>query len=275
MRTSACRKWVDVRVSMRIHRSELPVIVMLALFSAVALGLFASLSFLADVGDVANNYAFARLMYATYISATLLIVGLIIGFIFVLPTIRTQMRKETTLQSLTESLSARSVTLEHEALTDGLTGMHNRRYFDDAMAEYLEQFRKIDKPIGLLILDLDHFKKVNDTYGHDVGDEVLRQIARCLQEFTRYHDVVARLGGEEFAVVAPNMSRESLYKLADRMRHAISGLNIKSGNVQLRVTMSIGLAIWDHKESADELYKRADMQLYQAKRTGRNRVCAA
>jgi two-component system, cell cycle response regulator len=204
-----------------------------------------------------------------------LVVGLIIGLVFVLPTIRNQMRKEDSLQTLTESLSARSVTLEHEALTDGLTGMHNRRYFDDAMNEYLDQFRKIDKPIGLMILDLDHFKKVNDTYGHDVGDEVLRQIARCLQEFTRYHDVVARLGGEEFAVVAPNMSRESLFKLADRIRHAISSLKIKSGNVTLGVTMSIGLAIWDHKETAEELYKRADMQLYQAKRTGRNRVCAA
>jgi two-component system, cell cycle response regulator len=260
---------------MRIHRSELPVIVMLALLGAVAIGLFAAISLVGRIGKVANSDAFVHLTYATYASLTLLLAGLIIGIVFVLPTIRTQMRKEDKLQTLTESLSARSVTLEHEALTDGLTGMHNRRYFDDAMNEYLDQFRKIDKPIGLMILDLDHFKKVNDTYGHDVGDQVLRQIARCLQEFTRYHDVVARLGGEEFAVVAPNMSRESLFKLADRIRNAISSLSIKSGQVQLRVTMSIGLAIWDHKETAEELYKRADMQLYQAKRTGRNRVCAA
>ncbi len=260
---------------MRIHRSELPVIVMLALLSVVAIALFSAASFVRGLGEVEFNGVLQNLAYSVYGALILLLVGLIIGFIFVLPTIRNQMRKEDTLQTLTESLSARSVTLEHEALTDGLTGMHNRRYFDDAMAEYLDQFRKIDKPIGLMILDLDHFKKVNDTYGHDVGDEVLRQIARCLQEFTRYHDVVARLGGEEFAVVAPNMSREGFFKLADRIRHAVSSLNIKSGNVHLRVTMSIGLAIWDHKETAEELYKRADMQLYQAKRTGRNRVCAA
>ena len=260
---------------MRIHRSELPVIVMLALFGVVAIGLFSAASFLSGLGAVEFKDTLLNLTYSVYASLVFLLVGLIIGVLFVLPTIRNQMRKEDKLQTLTESLSARSVTLEHEALTDGLTGMHNRRYFDDAMSEYLDQFRKIAKPIGLMILDLDHFKKVNDTYGHDVGDEVLRQIARCLQEFTRYHDVVARLGGEEFAVVAPNMSRESLFKLADRIRHAISSLNIKSGNVTLRVTMSIGLAIWDHKETADELYKRADMQLYQAKRTGRNRVCAA
>ena len=248
---------------------------MLALFAVVAIALSFSVMFVDGLGSVEFAGALQRLRYTVYAALGFLIAGLIIGFIFVLPTIRNQMRKEDSLQTLTESLSARSVTLEHEALTDGLTGMHNRRYFDDAMAEYLDQFRKIDKPIGLMILDLDHFKKVNDTYGHDVGDEVLRQIARCLQEFTRYHDVVARLGGEEFAVVAPNMSRESLFKLADRIRHAISSLNIKSGNVTLRVTMSIGLAIWDHKETAEELYKRADMQLYQAKRTGRNRVCAA
>jgi two-component system, cell cycle response regulator len=260
---------------MRIHRSELPVIVMLALFGVVGIGLFSAVSFLGNLGSVEFKDTQLNLAYAVYASLIFLLVGLIIGFVFVLPTIRNQMRKEDSLQTLTESLSARSVTLEHEALTDGLTGMHNRRYFDDAMGEYLDQFRKIDKPIGLMILDLDHFKKVNDTYGHDVGDEVLRQIARCLQEFTRYHDVVARLGGEEFAVVAPNMSRESLFKLADRIRHAISSLKIKSGNVTLGVTMSIGLAIWDHKETAEELYKRADMQLYQAKRTGRNRVCAA
>jgi two-component system, cell cycle response regulator len=260
---------------MRIHRSELPVIVMLALLGVVAIGLLSAVSLLGNLGKVEFTGTFQSLSYSVYASLVVLFVGLIIGVIFVLPTIRNQMRKEDSLQTLTESLSARSVTLEHEALTDGLTGMHNRRYFDDAMNEYLDQFRKIDKPIGLMILDLDHFKKVNDTYGHDVGDEVLRQIARCLQEFTRYHDVVARLGGEEFAVVAPNMSRESLFKLADRIRHAISSLKIKSGNVTLGVTMSIGLAIWDHKETAEELYKRADMQLYQAKRTGRNRVCAA
>jgi diguanylate cyclase (GGDEF)-like protein len=260
---------------MRIHRSELSFLVLLALMATSAIGLYFALDGLWSLTDADNVAPVTQIAYTMYGSLALLMAGLLFGLIFVFPAIRHQVRKEDTLQTLTESLSARSETLEHEALTDGLTGMHNRRYFDDAMNEYLEQFRRIDKPIGLMILDLDHFKKVNDTYGHDVGDEVLRQIARCLQEFTRYHDVVARLGGEEFAVVAPNMNRESLFKLADRIRNAISSLNIKAGNVHLRVTMSIGLAIWDHRESAEDLYKRADMQLYQAKRTGRNRVCAA
>jgi diguanylate cyclase (GGDEF)-like protein len=175
---------------------------------------------------------------------------------------------------MTASLSARSETLEHAALTDGLTGMQNRRYFDDALKEYLGEFRRVGKPIGLMILDLDHFKQVNDTHGHDVGDEVLRAVANCLKDLTRYHDVVARLGGEEFAVVTPNMDAELLARFAERIRKAIAGMSIQSGNVRLKVTTSVGLAVWDRKESAEEFYRRADRQLYDAKRMGRNRVCA-
>ncbi|TIW05129.1 MAG: GGDEF domain-containing protein, partial [Mesorhizobium sp.] len=158
--------------------------------------------------------------------------------------------------------------------TDGLTGMQNRRYFDDALREYLHEFRRIDRPVGLMILDLDHFKQVNDTHGHDVGDEVLRAVATCLRGMTRYHDVVARLGGEEFAVVTPNMDVELLARFAERIRKAIANLSILSGNVRLKVTTSVGLAVWDHKESAEDFYRRADRQLYEAKKQGRNRVCA-
>src|SRR5258705_10463383 len=123
---------------------------------------------------------------------------------------------------MTVWLSARSETVEYTALADVLTGMQKRRYFDDALKEYIEEFRRIEKPVGLMILDLDHFKEVNDTHGHDVGDEVLREVASCLKDMTRYHDVVARLGGEEFAVVAPNMDNDLLIKLAERIRKAIA-----------------------------------------------------
>ena len=144
------------------------------------------------------------------------------GLFFIFPQIRTQVKEGGKLREMTASLSARSRNLEKAALTDGLTGMQNRRYFDDALREYLGEFRRIDRPVGLMILDLDHFKQVNDTYGHDVGDEVLRSVAKCLKDMTRYHDVVARLGGEEFAVVAPNMDLELLTRFADRMRKAIA-----------------------------------------------------
>ena len=193
---------------------------------------------------------------------------------FIYPLIRTQVREEGKLRAMTETLSARSQTLEHAALTDSLTGMQNRRYFDDALREYLQEFKRINKPVGLVILDLDHFKTVNDTHGHDVGDEVLKVVANCLRDFTRHHDVAARLGGEEFAVGAPNMDKESLTKLAERIRLAIAQLSVSTGNVTLRVTTSVGLAVWDRKESAEDFFRRADRMLYQAKRMGRNRVCA-
>lgn len=207
-------------------------------------------------------------------AAVLIATAVTFGMFFIYPLIRTQVKEEGKLRAMTESLSARSQTLEHAALTDGLTGMQNRRYFDDALREYLQEFKRISKPVGLLILDLDHFKAVNDTHGHDVGDQVLRAVANCLRDFTRYHDVAARLGGEEFAVVAPNMDEQSLAKLAERIRTAISQLSVTSGNITLRVTTSIGLAVWDRKESAEDFFRRADRMLYEAKRMGRNRVCA-
>lgn len=207
-------------------------------------------------------------------AAGLIAADILFGFFLIFPQIRTQAQEEVKLRAMTESLSARSVTLEQAALTDGLTGMQNRRFFDDALREYLDEFGRIGKPVGLMILDLDHFKAVNDTHGHDVGDEVLRSVANCLQDFTRYHDVVARLGGEEFAVVVPNMGEEHLWKFAERIRKAIASLVIGTGNVSLKVTTSVGLAVWDGKESPDEFYRRADKRLYRAKQLGRNRVCA-
>ena len=213
----------------------------------------------------------SKLLFAT---GVLLATALFFGIFFIFPLIRTQVKEEGKLRAMTVSLSARSETLEHAALTDGLTGMQNRRYFDDALKEYLDEFRRIDKPVGLMIFDLDHFKQVNDTHGHDVGDEVLRAVAGCLKDMTRYHDVVARLGGEEFAVVAPNMDHDMLVRLAERIRKGIAAMPILSGNVRLKITASVGLAVWDRKESAEEFFRRADKQLYQAKRQGRNRVSA-
>jgi diguanylate cyclase (GGDEF)-like protein len=103
---------------------------------------------------------------------------------------------------------------------------------------------------------------------------VLKAVANCLKGMTRYHDVVARLGGEEFAVVTPNMDAEMLAKFAERIRKAVANMSVLSGNVRLKITTSVGLAVWDRKETAEEFYRRADRQLYEAKRQGRNRVCA-
>ncbi|MCR5859449.1 GGDEF domain-containing protein [Mesorhizobium sp. J428] len=263
---------------MRFHKSESAFFVFIVLVLAAGACLAYAYSVLGYTGEsrdpaelAGNLNLLGQMIFGT---GMLLATASIFGVFFIYPLIRKQVREEGKLRAMTESLSARSETLEHAALTDGLTGMQNRRYFDDALREYLGEFRRIGKPVGLLILDLDHFKTVNDTHGHDVGDEVLRVVAGCLREFTRYHDVVARLGGEEFAVVAPNMDTDMLIKLAERIRKAIAALTVNTGNIRLRVTTSVGIAIWDGKESAEQFYRRADRMLYEAKRLGRNRVCA-
>lgn len=263
---------------MRFHKAESAFFVFI--FVVLAAGLVTVHAY--DFLQIATDHVQTRssLERVAYLNKLLFAIGVLLatafffGVFFIYPLIRGQVKEEGKLRAMTATLSARSETLEQAALTDGLTGMQNRRYFDDALKEYLEEFRRVGKPIGLMILDLDHFKQVNDTHGHDVGDEVLRAIAKCLKDLTRYHDVVARLGGEEFAVVTPNMEADRLAKFAERLRKAIAATPIQSGNVRLKVTASVGLAVWDHKESAEEFYRRADRQLYEAKRMGRNRVCA-
>lgn len=263
---------------MRFHKSETAFFVFMAVILVCGVSVLHAFDVVHGV-SVHDSLEFRRVEAAylgRLLAATGILLGaaLLFGMLLIYPLIRTHVREEGKLRDLTKSLSARSQTLEHAALTDGLTGMHNRRYFDDALAEYLQEFSRIDRPVGLMAIDLDHFKQVNDTYGHHVGDEVLKAVSHCLQAMTRYHDVAARLGGEEFAVVAPNMDMDMLIRFAERIRRAIASMPVVSGNVQLRVTASVGLAVWDRKESASELFARADKNLYQAKRMGRNRYCA-
>ncbi|ESX05467.1 GGDEF domain-containing protein [Mesorhizobium sp. M0761] len=263
---------------MRFHKAEsaffvfIFVILAAGLVTLYAYGQLQSIAVGHDTTSRVERIAYLNTLL--FVTGVLLATALFFGVFFIYPLIRRQATEEGKLRAMTVSLSARSETLQHAALTDGLTGMQNRRYFDDALKEYLEEFRRIEKPVGLMILDLDHFKQVNDTHGHDVGDEVLRAVANCLKGMTRYHDVVARLGGEEFAVVTPNMDAELLGKFAERIRKAIANMSVLSGNVRLKITTSVGLAVWDRKETAEEFYRRADRQLYEAKRQGRNRVCA-
>ncbi len=263
---------------MRFHKAELAFFVFISLLSGSTLALMFSLYRLGVLPIPGHTIMFSKDLVATGFSVAvavlLLITGLLFGLFYIYPILRIQAREEAQLREMTHSLSQRSNSLEQAALTDSLTGMQNRRYFDGALSEYLKEFSRIDRPIGMMILDLDCFKQVNDTHGHDVGDDVLRAVASCLREFTRFHDVVARLGGEEFAVVAPNMDKDALAKFAERIRTAVAALTIPAENVRLKVTTSIGVAVWDGRETAEEFYRRADKMLYRAKREGRNRVCA-
>lgn len=263
---------------MRFHKSETALFVIIAVLVAAGALIYHTFTLLVPAVEAitqADRLVRMRDIGRLLVSSGLLLgVALFFALFFIYPMIRRQTREEGKLREMAVSLSARSQTLEQAALTDGLTGMHNRRYFDDALKEYLEEFRRIDKPVGLMIFDLDHFKQVNDTHGHHVGDEVLRSVSESLRALTRYHDVAARLGGEEFAVVAPNLDNERLVKFAERIRKAIATMPVTAGNVRLKVTASVGLAVWDGKETADEFFRRADRMLYEAKRLGRNRVCA-
>jgi diguanylate cyclase (GGDEF)-like protein len=261
---------------MRFHKAESAFFIFIAAILAAAAAIIYAYSQLHQAGNAvhlpgARIDMIANLLFAT---GVLLATALFFGAFFIYPLIRTQAREEGKLRAMTATLSARSETLEQAAVTDALTGMYNRRYFDDALKEYLDEFGRISRPVGLMVLDLDHFKQVNDTHGHDVGDEVLRAVAGCLKDLTRYHDVSARLGGEEFAVLVPNMDDGQLMKFAERIRKAIAAMPILSGNVRLKITTSVGLAVWDGRETAENFYRRADKQLYHAKRAGRNQVSA-
>lgn len=173
------------------------------------------------------------------------------------------------------AMSEQTISLHKQATTDSLTGMHNRRYFENAMKDYLAEFNKVGSSVGLLILDLDHFKSVNDNYGHDVGDMVLREVALRMQAISREHDIVARLGGEEFAVITPYVSMEKLIGVAERYRKMVEALKVNHGNIIIRPTISVGVATSEGgKLTADDLFKAADKKLYEAKNNGRNRVAA-
>ena len=174
-----------------------------------------------------------------------------------------------------DALTSRAAALQVEASTDPLTGLYNRRYFEQALAEYMTAFQKADAPLGLLTLDLDHFKSVNDTYGHDAGDVVLKELAKLLSGLTREHDIVARTGGEEFAILAPFSRADQIRPFAERLCRMVANMRVDLDTVVLRPTVSIGLAsTLDDVRDARALMKLSDERLYQAKEQGRNRVCA-
>ena len=263
---------------MTFYRSEIAFLVYLMLLAAAAFFAFQAHGMVSQQASLFGEQASEASQYSVLLAlrAVLALVGggLLAGFFYFYPMIRAQARERGELRKMTVSLSRKSATFQQAALTDPMTGLQNRRYFDDALAEYMQEFGRIGRPLGIMIIDIDHFKSINDTHGHDVGDEVIKTLARTVQEYTRHHDIAARIGGEEFAVVAPNLDVPDLKKLANRLRLAVADLSINVGNVRLRITISIGIAIWDGSETGARLYKRADAQLYEAKRGGRNRVCA-
>lgn len=164
--------------------------------------------------------------------------------------------------------------LARTTLEDGLTHVYNRRYFERSMNSELDRSRRDQRPCGLVLLDIDHFKKFNDTYGHDIGDLVLKSVANTINDSLRSTDTVSRVGGEEFAIIVPNTFRMDASYLAERIRQSVEELRVPYQNESLQVTISLGVAINDPKivTSLDAIYKRADNALYEAKNSGRNCV---
>jgi diguanylate cyclase (GGDEF)-like protein len=163
--------------------------------------------------------------------------------------------------------------LLHQSRTDALTGVANRAAFDERLLGELERARRTQSPLALCLLDIDHFKKFNDTHGHQVGDQVLQAVAKTLDETIRKMDFVGRYGGEEFAVIAPECNLSKAGSLAERLREAVEELQLEAAGLKLHVTISIGVAFaqWPgYERSPAELIKAADAKLYEAKRGGRN-----
>jgi diguanylate cyclase (GGDEF)-like protein len=186
-----------------------------------------------------------------------------------LETLNASLEKQ--VRERTEALSIANLELERLATVDGLTGLHNRRRFDARLHESYQLMRRTDRGFALMLIDVDHFKQVNDVHGHTAGDEVLRQLGRVLTQCTRITDFVARYGGEEFVVLLPELQDEQEGMIvAEKIREAIMGSTFPAVG---RLTVSVGLsAVNKGDSSANEVLERADKALYQAKAQGRNRV---
>jgi two-component system cell cycle response regulator len=188
--------------------------------------------------------------------------------------VNTQLRRWRYTEQLRSNVQA---TIE-AAVTDALTGLFNRRYMESQLSAHVDQAAHRGRSLSVLALDIDFFKSINDTHGHDTGDQVLKELAQRLKRNVRNLDVVCRTGGEEFIVILPDTDSEAAEKIAERIRRSVSakhfGMGLKYG--PLGLTISIGIAtLAGAQDSMDELLKRADQTLYRAKREGRNRVISA
>ncbi len=186
--------------------------------------------------------------------------------------VKTQIRRKRHADFLRTRLEE---SVEH-AVTDSLTGLHNRRYMEIHLRRLLEEAASGERPLSLLVADIDHFKAINDTHGHDVGDRVLHEFAKRLRRNTRGIDFACRLGGEEFVIIMPDTNIQSARVVAERLRTCIASQPFQIGpSLQVSVTASVGLAMLEGgQDTPEQLFKRADKALYAAKREGRNRVVA-
>jgi diguanylate cyclase len=180
---------------------------------------------------------------------------------------------EQALQKQLDEINMLQRQLSDQANRDALTGLYNRRYLDSTLERELARCQREGLPLSLMLIDLDHFKRINDTYGHQAGDEVLKQLAGMLSAQARSADVVCRFGGEEFLLLLPNMPQAVALERAEQWRSDFAATTIAFGEFRVRATLSIGLSSYPgHGTSPQALIRSADRALYRAKTEGRNRV---
>ncbi|MDF1617940.1 sensor domain-containing diguanylate cyclase [Petrocella sp. FN5] len=164
------------------------------------------------------------------------------------------------------------VELREIAYRDQLTGLPNRRFLDENLMYQMEMARKLDVSVGIAFIDIDFFKKVNDTYGHLMGDETLKVLAKTLTKGLRTSDIVGRWGGEEFILILPNSDSISLEVLCEKLRMLVENSSVDRSNTDLKITISIGATIMRKSDTLESIINRADCLLYESKENGRNRV---
>jgi two-component system cell cycle response regulator len=192
---------------------------------------------------------------------------------FDLQELKARLRAGKRILELQEQLVSAREQLRIQATHDSLTGLFNRRAIEEALDREATRCRREKKPVGVILADVDHFKLINDTYGHQAGDAVLQEIARRMSASLRAYDSVGRYGGEEFLVVVPGSDLAAAAELAERLRQGIAAQPVSTDSAMIPVTVSLGVAVSvDQPGGLEDLLRRADEALYAAKDRGRNRV---
>ena len=175
-------------------------------------------------------------------------------------------------RTATETLSKKLEESEAKALVDALTNVLNRNAYNLKIGELVHEYKRYKEEWALLVLDIDHFKKFNDTYGHKTGDKVLKSVAATISNSIRVSDHIFRYGGEEFVVILSRINKETTKNLSEKIRREVERDYLVDGDNELKVTMSIGATIITPEDTEASLFERADKALYQAKQNGRNQI---